>query len=69
MRDATKRRVEKLELARTPPEFPKFQVLFVDSRHDPDGSVWSRASSRWNPWTGASESLDQPWELVRHGNP
>ena len=68
MRDTTKRRVEKLELARIPPEFPKFEIVFMDCRHDPDGTVWHRKAARYFPHTGASEELDEPWELYRHGN-
>ena len=64
-----RRRVEKLEGARNVPSFPQFIYTFVDSRHDPDGSVWSRVSSRYDPRTGVSEEMDEPWELVRHGSP
>ena len=69
MRDSTKNRLNKLESRAAPVEFPRFMVEFVDSRVDPDGSRWSRVSSRWDPRTGASEELDEPWELVRHGSP
>jgi len=69
MRDSTKTRVAKLESRAAPVEFPRFMVEFVDCRHDPDGSVWSRVCSCWDPRTGTSEESDAAWELVRHGSP
>ena len=69
MRDSTKNRLTKLERRAAPVEFPRFMVLYMDCRHDPDGSMWRRVSSRWDPRTGVNEELDEPWELVRHGSP
>ena len=68
MRGSTKNRVAKLENRAAPVEFPKFEVLFVDCRHDPDGTIWHRKASRYFPHTGVSEESSEPWEVYRHGN-
>ena len=68
MRDSTKNRVAKLERRAAPVEFPKFEVLFMDCRHDPDGTIWHRKASRYFPHTGVSEELNEPWVVYRHGS-
>ena len=68
MRDSTKNRVAKLERRAGPVKFPQIQVVFVDCRHDPDGTIWHRMTSRHDPHTGVVEELDEPWVVYRHGN-
>ena len=67
MRDSTKNRVAKLESLVAPGEFPRFEVVFMDCRHDPDGTIWHRKASRHNPYTGVYEELVEPWVVYRHG--